>query len=124
MLATARKLTLLSSVSKEKLAPVIIVFCVVGCYALANRAFDIWVMVIFGLVGILFQKIRLPLAPFVIGFVLAPIAEENLNSGLMASGGSYLPLLTRPFPIATFLVTAALLFLSIRQKKKAPLTSA
>jgi len=124
VLTTAKKVTLLSRVSKTKLAPIIIVFCVIGCYALANRPFDIWVMVAFGFLGIIFQALKIPMAPFVIGFVLAPIAEENLNAGLMASGGSYAPLFSRPFPLICLAITVVLLLLSIRQNKKARLTSA
>jgi putative tricarboxylic transport membrane protein len=56
------------------------------------------------------EKAKLPLAAFVIGFVLAPVAEENLCAGLMASGGSYLPLLTRPISLC-FLITAVVLLL-------------
>lgn len=120
MLVSARWIARLASVSKVRLAPIIIVCCVVGCYALGNRMFDVWVMVGFGFVGLLLQQWNIPLAPFVIGFVLAPLAEENLASGLMASGGSYLPLVTRPFALVCLFVTMALLFVSIRKRKKAP----
>ena len=43
----------------------------------------------FGLLGFA-ERMKIPLAPFVIGFILAPIAEENLQMGLMASNGSFL----------------------------------
>ena len=55
------------------------------------------------------EKARLPLAAFVIGFVLAPVAEENLCAGLMASGGSYMPLFTRPLSLLMLVTAAALL---------------
>ena len=71
--------------------------------------FDVGVMMVFGVVGWLMERAKLPLAAFVIGFVLAPIAEENLCAGLMASGGSYLPLLTRPISLALLLTSAVLL---------------
>jgi len=63
------------------------------------------------------EKARLPLAAFVIGFVLAPIAEENLCAGLMASGGSYLPLLTRPISLC-LLSTAVILIMWKRKRKE------
>ncbi len=96
MVATAPWLARLADTPRELLLPAVLVFCVVGSFALNNRMFDVWVMLAFGLVGFGMEKMRIPLAPFVIGFVLAPIAEENLGAGLMASGGSYLPLVTRP----------------------------
>jgi putative tricarboxylic transport membrane protein len=76
--------------------------------------FDIVVMLAFGLLGWKMEQAKLPLAAFVIGFVLAPVAEENLCAGLMASGGSYAPLLTRPISLCLLLVVAVLL---LRKKK-------
>ncbi|MBL6766242.1 MAG: tripartite tricarboxylate transporter permease [Verrucomicrobiae bacterium] len=105
MMLGARFIAKLSRVPKEILIPVILTFCVVGCYALGNRMFDVWVMLIFGLVGFGLDRLRVPLAPFVIGFVLAPMAEENLCAALMLSGGSWLPFFTRPIS-AVFLVIA------------------
>jgi len=78
------------------LVPVVLAFCVVGSYALASRVFDVVVMLAFGALGLLMDRLRIPLAPFVLGFVLAPMTEKNLSVGLMMSGGSFAPLLTRP----------------------------
>ena len=55
------------------------------------------------------EKVKLPLAAFVIGFILAPVAEENLCAGLMASGGNYLPLVTKPISLGLLLVATMLL---------------
>ena len=100
MLLTTRLLARVMYVPRAYLLPVILVFCVVGSFAFANRWFDVWVMLGFGLIGFGMDRLKIPLAPFVIGFVLAPIAEENLGAGLALSGGSYLPLfdLTKPAP--------------------------
>ncbi len=91
-------------VPRAFLAPVVLTFCVVGSYALSNRVFDVWVMLVFAGVGLAMRAARVPLAPFVIGFVLAPVAEENLNAGLQISGGSYAPLVTRPLSLCFLLV--------------------
>lgn len=96
MMGTVGYLAKLKSVPRAYLMPIILVFCVIGSYALGNRMFDVWVMLVFGVIGFFLDRAKVPLGPFVIGFVLAPLAEENLRSGLMISGGSYLPLLTRP----------------------------
>jgi putative tricarboxylic transport membrane protein len=66
-------------------------------------------MLVFGVVGWRMEKAKLPLAAFVIGFVLAPVAEENLCAGLMASGGSYAPLVTKPISLGLLLVATVLL---------------
>ena len=116
MLASVGWLAKLASVSRAMLVPVILTFCVVGSFALANRMFDVWVMIGFGLFGFALERWRIPLAPFVIGFVLAPVAEEHLIAGLMQSGGSFLPLITRPVSLAFCLVAAALLVWTLAQR--------
>ncbi len=109
MVVTAPWLARLADTPRELLLPAVLVFCVVGSYALNNRMFDVWVMLAFGLIGFGMERAKIPLAPFVIGFVLAPIAEENLGAGLMASGGSYMPLLTRPVALIFTALAFALL---------------
>jgi putative tricarboxylic transport membrane protein len=45
-------------------APMIVVSCAIGAYAIQNAMFDIWLMLVFGVVGYVFKKINIPLAPF------------------------------------------------------------
>ncbi|MFP6675961.1 MAG: tripartite tricarboxylate transporter permease [Pirellulaceae bacterium] len=99
----------LASMSRAILLPSIMVFCVVGSFALANRMFDVWVMLGFGLVGFTLERCKIPLAPLVIGFVLAPILEKHLATGLMQTGGSLVPLFTRPIALSFVLLAAAVL---------------
>jgi putative tricarboxylic transport membrane protein len=88
--------------------PMVIVFSVLGAFALNNRSFDIWVMLAFGALGILLELAKVPLAPFVVGLVLAPVAEAELRSGLMASAGSFRPFIERPAALTMLLISAAL----------------
>jgi putative tricarboxylic transport membrane protein len=108
MMASVRWLARLVEVPRAYLLPVILVFCVVGSYALANRMFDVWVMLAFGLVGFALESAKIPLAPFVIGFVLAPEAEKNLGKGLITSGGSFWPIVTRPISAVFFFLAIAM----------------
>ena len=108
MLLSAKWISKLATIPRVYLLPVVVVFCVVGSYALNNRMFDVWVMLGFGVVGFMMERSRIPLAPFVIGFVLAPIAEEKLGAGLQATGGSYAPLATRPVALILILVSLVL----------------
>ena len=71
----------------------------------------VWVMIGFGILGLVMERHRLPLAPFVIGFVLGPIAEEKLSAGLMASNGSFLPIVTRPISALFFGIAILMLLL-------------
>jgi putative tricarboxylic transport membrane protein len=78
--------------------------------------FDVWTMLLFGLLGFAFERLKIPLAPFVIGFVLAPVAEENLLTGLMASNGSYLPLITRPVSLVFVMISVTLLLVPVYKR--------
>jgi len=96
-------------VHRAYVLPVILVFCVLGALAVNNRMFDVWVMIVFGAVGYFFEYARVPLGPFVIGLVLAPMAELQLRAGLMASDGSFAPIVQSPLALA-FLAIAAAMF--------------
>lgn len=112
-------LSKLAIVPRALLIPTILTFCVIGSFALANRMFDVWVMLAFGLIGFGMEKLKLPLAPFVIGFVLSPIAEENISEGLMQTGGSWWPLFTRPIACTLTVLSAAMfLYTLIRHLQK------
>ena len=66
-------------------------------------------MFAFGLVGILMQELDYPVGPFVLGFILGPMAEDNLRRGLVITAGDPSPFFTRPIALVLF----ALLVLSI-----------
>ncbi len=91
------------------LLPVVMVFCVIGSYALNNTMFDVWVMLLFGVIGFAMERARMPLGPFVIGFVLAPLAESKLRTGLMMTAGSVEPMFTRPMSLAFLVIAVGLL---------------
>lgn len=113
MIFAVKYLARLAMIPRAMLMPVILVFCIIGSYALATRMFDVWTMLFFGLLGFAFERFKIPLAPFVIGFVLAPVAEENLLTGLMASNGSYLPLVQRPVSLIFLLISSVMLGVSL-----------
>jgi putative tricarboxylic transport membrane protein len=94
-------------IPKHILLPVILVLCVVGAFGLNNRMFDVWTILLFGLLGYTLEKFKFPLAPIVIGFILGPMAETNLRRGLQFSNGSFIPFLTQPIS-AIFLAIAAI----------------
>jgi putative tricarboxylic transport membrane protein len=94
-------------VSRAWLMPPIIVFCIVGAFSAGNRMFDVWVMLGFGALGYAMMRTGMSTGPFIIGYILAPIAEVQLRSGLMIYDGSFLPLLTRPVSLV-FLMFAVI----------------
>ena len=117
MTGAMRGLARVANVPRPYLLPIIMCFCVIGSFALNNRLFDVWVMLGFGVLGFTLESARIPLAPFIIGFVLGPIAETNLSLGLQASNGSYLPILTRPLSLLFIVVAVIMLLLPWARRK-------
>jgi len=109
-------LSKLAKIPKYFLVPSILVFCIIGSYALSNRLFDVWVMLAFGLIGLAMRKLKIPLAPFIIGFVLWPLAEENLGTALMAHHGSLLPLFQAPIACSLLVIAGAMIIVPIFKK--------
>jgi len=70
------------------IAPVIIVICAVGAYTVHNAAFDVWLMMGFGVVGYVFKKLDYPMAPMVLALVLGDRAEDSFRQSMLISQGS------------------------------------
>ncbi|MGH7848097.1 MAG: tripartite tricarboxylate transporter permease, partial [Candidatus Binatia bacterium] len=91
------------------LTPIIVLFSMIGAYAVHNSMFDLWLVLLFGLVGYVFKKLNYPLAPLVVALVLGDITEEALRQSLILSDGSLTIFFTRPIS-ALFMVVALFLF--------------
>ena len=85
------------------------VFCMIGSYGLRNSVFDVYVMFIFGLIGYAFEKLRIPLAPMILGLILGRTVEDNLRVGLIKTKGSFLPFLSRPISLTLFVMIVLVL---------------
>jgi putative tricarboxylic transport membrane protein len=70
------------------IAPVILVICAVGAYTVHNSMFDVWMMLGFGVIGYVFQKLGYPLPPLVLAIVLGDKAEESFRQAMLGSQGS------------------------------------
>ncbi len=88
------------------LLPVIMAVCTIGAYSVNGRVFDVISMLVLGIIGYLIEKLGFSLMPIVLGFVLGPIVELNLQRGLMASHNSFLPILSSPVAMFFLGVTA------------------
>lgn len=110
------------------LAPIIIVFCVVGTFAINNSLFDVIFMLGFGLVGYLLDKCQVPLAPMVIGLILGPVLDTSLHQSLLIGQGSWGIFLQSPIATVLLLLAAVsilqvtplfpLLYRRIRKRRK------
>ena len=91
------------------LSSFIILFCLIGAYSLNNSTTDIYVAVIFSLVGLLMKKFAFEGAPLVLAFVLGPLLETALRRSLILSDGSFLIFLQRPISAAFILLSVVVL---------------
>jgi putative tricarboxylic transport membrane protein len=82
------------------LTPVILLFLVVGSYTINYSVFDVFVMVLFGVVGLVMRRFHIPLAPLVLTLVLGPLMERSLRESLDISQGDFTIFLTRPITVA------------------------
>jgi len=70
------------------IAPVIIVICAIGAYTVHSAMFDVVLMLVFGVLGYLFKKLKYPLAPLVLALVLGDMAEASFRQAMLLSQGS------------------------------------
>jgi putative tricarboxylic transport membrane protein len=70
------------------IAPVIVVICAIGAYTVHSSMFDVVMMMVFGVVGYLFKKLKYPMAPLVLALVLGDMAEASFRQSMLMSQGS------------------------------------
>jgi putative tricarboxylic transport membrane protein len=92
------------------IAPVIVVICAIGAYTVHNAMLDIWLMMLFGVVGYLFKKLDYPLAPLVLALVLGDKAEDSFRQAMLVSQGELSILWSNPL-VGTISTLAILLLL-------------
>jgi putative tricarboxylic transport membrane protein len=91
------------------LFPLILMFCIVGVFASGNAVFDVFVMVVFGVLGYLMRKFGYEPAPLVLAFVLGPMLENNLRKSLILSHGDFTIFVERPISAVCLLLAFAAL---------------
>lgn len=117
-------LTNLLNIPTKILSPVITVFCITGSFAVRNTMFDVWVMVIFGLFGLLMKKYDFSLPGIVLGIVLGSIADSELIRTSMLFGDSFCTaFFTRPISLVLLIVIVFSVlypaYTNMKNKKKA-----
>jgi putative tricarboxylic transport membrane protein len=112
-------------VPRNILMPIILMFCVVGSFAMNNSLYGVTIMLVFGIIGFLFEENGYPVAPVILGMILGPMLEQNFITSLIKSDGSMLAFFERPIAaglgIVTLLVWATPIVLAIvRQRRVSP----
>jgi putative tricarboxylic transport membrane protein len=95
-------------VPRNVLVPVILMFCVVGSYAMTNSPYGIIVMLVMGMVGWIMEENGFPIAPAILGLVLGEMLEQNFMTSMIKSDGAFLGFFERPIAGTLGVMTIAL----------------
>lgn len=87
-LVRMRGVVKLLDMPQQYLWTVIIVFCMVGTYAVQNSVFDVALMLVFGLLGLVLRRNGFPAGPLVLGLILGPLAESNIRRAFLIDGAA------------------------------------
>lgn len=94
-------------VPRNILMPLILLFCIVGTFAINNSLFDVGVMLVAGIVAYLLEANRFPIAPAILGVVLGGMLEENFITSMIKSDGNLAAFFSRPLAAGLAVVTIA-----------------
>lgn len=93
-------------VPREILMPMILMFCVVGTFAINNSVFQVGVMLVAGILAYLLEANKFPVAPAILGVVLGGMLEENFITSMIKSNGDLSAFVSRPIALALAILTA------------------
>ena len=106
-------------VPRNILMPVILLFCIVGSYAMTNSIYGIIMMLVMGVLGWIMEENGFPIAPAILGLVLGEMLEQNFMTSMIKSDGAFLAFFERPIAgvlgVTTLLVWAAMLWRGINR---------
>lgn len=116
---------MIRSVPRALLAAAIACLCFTGAFAIGNSVFGIMVAVAFGIIGFMFNRLQVPLSPFILALVLAPVIERAFFQSMSLSGGSVAYFVTQPLSAAMLLFTLIFMIwplgkLIIRRRRQVP----
>jgi putative tricarboxylic transport membrane protein len=92
-------------VPREILMPLILLFCIVGTFAINNTVFEVGVMLVAGIIAYLLEANRFPIAPAILGVVLGGMLEENFITSMIKSNGNLGAFFSRPIALALAVTT-------------------
>ncbi|MBM3539920.1 MAG: transporter [Alphaproteobacteria bacterium] len=118
-LLLVRPLIRVLQVPRDIIMPIVFVLCVIGSFAIAQRLFDVWTMIGFGILGYVLRRYNYPMAPFVLGIVLGDLLDKNLRRGLVLSDGDLTPFVTRPISAVLFAICLLSIALNITAFREA-----
>jgi TctA family transporter len=111
-------------VPRDILMPVILVFCIVGAFAINNTAFDVLVMLVAGVVAWILEENDFPISPLILGVVLGGMLEENFVSSMIKANGDPVAFVSRPIAATLGALTIAVWFWPLLRRRFARVATA
>lgn len=105
-------------VPKKVLMPIVLVFAIIGSFAIRNSLYDVGVTMVFGLIGYFMKKQGFPETPLIIGIILGPMAEQNLNRALIISQNDWSIFIRSPISLTLLILSVLSILLSLLSIKK------
>lgn len=102
--------------AQKYLSAIVTALCILGAYSLNYGMFNVWIILIFGVIGYFIKKFNYPTGPLILSVVLAPLTENYFRQSLMLSQGSYSIFLTRPVSLGIFFSIVAVFAYSMIEK--------
>lgn len=120
-----RASTTILAVPQRILMPIILLFCIVGAFAITNSIFGVILMLGFGVLGFLMEENDIPIAPAILGLVLGPMLEQHFITSMIKADGSMLAFFDRPIAaglgVMTILVwSVPMIRAALRRRKAVP----
>ena len=106
-----------TSISKKKLGCFVMILIIIGTYSYSNYGAHVIMSLILGFIGYIFLKVNIPAIPIVLGFVMGPIIEQNLNRALTIHNGDLTNVLYRPITLTILLLAVLTIIYGIKSKR-------
>ncbi|ORC34833.1 C4-dicarboxylate ABC transporter permease [Marispirochaeta aestuarii] len=100
------------------LFPVILALCFLGSFSLGNSVYDMFVALMFGIIGFFLRKFGFAMAPIILGIILGPLAEQNLGKALIISHGNWGTLFNSPIALFFYAISLASVSYSLMRMKR------
>lgn len=108
-------------VPKELLAATIVVLCFTGAFAFKSSLFDLWIIVAFGIIGYIFNKMNIPFSALILAVVLGKLLEKSYQQSMVLSNNSFSIFVTKPISLALLIISLLFILLPILNTVKTAL---
>jgi putative tricarboxylic transport membrane protein len=108
----------LLTIPRPQLYAGILVFATIGVYSMRQSWFDLLLMYVVGVIGVIMRRFDFPVAPVIVGMILGPMSEKQLRNALSISQGDWTTFFTRPIACTFMVITLLVLFVPMFLRKR------